>query len=69
MRTMLKGRRIHNLALPGDEDTVLDLLYKLALRRERRFTLNERAVYMCTQSVLTYGFCIQIDCPWCGGYA
>ncbi|OII61156.1 hypothetical protein BJP40_06415 [Streptomyces sp. CC53] len=69
MRKVLNGRRIRDLALPGDDDGVLDYLIRQAVRRDGRFSALERIVYGCTAFQLQHGldFCMMIDCPNCGG--
>lgn len=69
-------RRTTTLALPGDEDDVLDFLIRDALHREQRLSPSERMAYQvgqeCAKLNIRYryhGGAWQCDrrrvCAWC----
>ncbi len=70
-------RTTKTLALPGDEDDVLDLMIREALRRDQCFTTAERVAYMagrqCAELALryrrwggTWKCSLRQPCAWCG---
>lgn len=65
-----RWRRIKTLALPGDEDAILDALIRQAIKRDSRFTPEERNTLLCGEQRLRWGIdtCMLEFCPTCGGF-
>jgi hypothetical protein len=66
--TSWRGRRLHDIPLPGDEGEVLESHIRRALWREDHYTAKELEVYMCVRFQLFYGMahCMSSPCGWCG---
>jgi hypothetical protein len=70
MSTLWRGRVLHDVALPGDEDEVLARHVRRAQQRDEWWSPKEFDVYRCSRFQLMYDtpWCFNTPCTWCGNY-